>query len=137
MEDNITAESLSAEFDQLGAEVGPDPEVLASDQRQQEIDAGSSEGIAEYKALLGQLMGMGFGIIAPNWKVSEREVDILSGGWAAVLYKYFPAGMTSFGAELGAGLSTAAVIGPRLRMPRVEAKPESELKDLEAANDDS
>lgn len=135
MEDNITAESISAELDQLGAEVGSDPEVLASDQRQQEIDSGSSEGIAEYKALLVQLMGMGFGIITPNWKVSDKEVDMLSEAYAAVLYKYFPTGMTAFGAELGAGLVTAAIIVPRMSMPRVEKQ--SETASEGEGNDDS
>ena len=127
MEEHITAESVSAEFEQLGAEVGPDPEVLAAEQVQQDVAAGQDQGVAEYKALLAQLLAPSFGILAPNWQVGEKEIDALSESYACVLYKYFPNSLETFGAELGACLVTAAVVLPRLSVPRVaEEKPQNE-----------
>ena len=134
MDDNITAESVTAEFEQLGADVGPDPEVLAAEQVQQDVVAGQDQGVAEYKALLAQLLAPSFGILAPNWKIGDAEIDALSESYACVLYKYFPNSLETFGAELGACLVTAAVVLPRLSVPRVaEEKPQSEGADNESS----
>ena len=131
MEEHITAESVSAEFDRLIDQAGPDPEVLASEKVEQQVAAGLDEGVAEYKALLAQLFTPGFAILAPNWKVTEGAIDALSESYARLIYKYIPTGLSDFGPELGAVLTTAAIIVPLAGVPRVAPVEESgeEAKD--------
>lgn len=68
-------------------------------------------------AAISLLLGAGFEILAPNWKVTGVEVKQLSEAYAALAEKYIPEG--SFGVEISALLVTAMVIGPRIRTPRV------------------
>jgi hypothetical protein len=64
-----------------------------------------------------------FQIFCPKWNVSQDEVSALSSAYGDLLDKYFPDGVTSrFSVEITAITCTAAVIVPRLGMPRKEVE---------------
>lgn len=72
--------------------------------------------------LLAALLRPTFDIMAPAWRVSDPECEMLGQAYGAVIDKYFPD--MELGVELAAVLATAAVLGPRLRKPRHEEKQE-------------
>lgn len=55
--------------------------------------------------------------------VTAREVKMLAIGWAGVLDKYFPGGVSSWGPWGLALGATAAVVGPRLVIPAPKPAP--------------
>lgn len=121
MSDHITKESVAQEFSQLAVDVTPVETVentQAEAERQEQI---LIEGSSEYKALLAQLLGPSFALLAPNWNVQEQEVEALSESYAVVLYKYFPDSLGQMAPELGALLVSLAIFTPRMNMPRVVA----------------
>jgi len=62
-----------------------------------------------------------FGIMLPGWRVTEEEIDALSGAYGLVLDKYFPDGI-DFGPELSAVVISLAVFGPRIQAMRMQDK---------------
>lgn len=85
--------------------------------------AAAAESQKQYEEVLTMCLGMTFGIVAPNWNVTEAESKELAKAYAGVLDKYFPGGMQSFGVEVGAALVTVAVIAPRIGKPRLPVEP--------------
>lgn len=81
----------------------------------------------ETRQIVQPLLEMGFAVLAPNWGVSQPEIEQLSGAYSDLLDKYFPDGLGDHGLEINAILITGAIVLPRLRMPRKQ--------DIEAAND--
>lgn len=79
-----------------------------------------------FDAAIAMILGAGFDILAPNWKVTPQEVKLLADAYAPLAEKYLP-DSSNFGVEVSAVLVTAMVLGPRLRTPRT----------LVAANDES
>lgn len=108
--DHITQESVDIELDALQGEAGADTRAPA------EI----RESTGEWKELIVQLLIPTFQLMAPAWNVQESEIDALGEAYAAVLSKYCPEGLSRWGPELTAGLTTVAVFGPRMRagLPR-------------------
>jgi hypothetical protein len=77
--------------------------------------------------ILKPVLGMGFGILAPNWQVSDSEVEQLSECYGQLVDKYFPKGVGNYGLEINAIMLTGAIVLPRLKMPRKAApQPETE-----------
>ena len=68
--------------------------------------------------VLRMVIGPAAAILAPNWNLSDAEVEQLSDAYAAVMDKYMPGGLGEFGPELGAALVTVAILAPRLNRPR-------------------
>jgi hypothetical protein len=66
---------------------------------------------------LAGMLAPAFDQLAPNWKVKPHEIKMLAVGWGAVLDKYFPGGVSSWGPWGVALAATAAVIGPRVNIP--------------------
>ncbi|MDP3859010.1 MAG: hypothetical protein Q8Q73_14755 [Stagnimonas sp.] len=106
-----------------GADTGlRDTELL--DKLEQEAAGAESppppppEGEVSTGQLVGMILGPGFAILAPNWKVTDAEIDQLGKLYGALLDKYVPDLKTAYGLEISAVLVTAAVIGPRLMVPR-------------------
>lgn len=76
--------------------------------------------------MLRPLLKVTFDLLAPNWKVEEKESAALSDAYAAVLDKYFPDGVVSrWGVEINALLITVAIIGPRIKIPPREVPKEN------------
>lgn len=67
--------------------------------------------------LLLPVVGLMCGLFCPAWNIQQVEQQALAEAYGAVVDKYFPDGI-NFGVELNALLITAAIIGPRLKMPR-------------------
>src|SRR3569623_1713501 len=62
------------------------------------------------------VLSIAFDAIAPAWAVSEQETRALAAAYGVRLDKYFPD--LSFVFELYALSITAAIVGPRMKMPR-------------------
>lgn len=95
--------------------------------------------------LLEAVLSGAFGILAPNWGVTQQEISQLSEHGAAVLDKYFPDGemFNKFGAEIALISTAAMVVMPRLGTPRkkpekksekVERKPEQQTANFTPEN---
>lgn len=96
----------------------------------------AAEISTETKEILQPLFTMGFGILAPNWQVSEDETEQLAGAYAMLMDKYLPTGMGAYSVEIAAIMITGAVVIPRLKVPRKdepEAKKQSPYELKEAA----
>lgn len=73
---------------------------------------------------LKPLLGMTFSILAPNWQVQSAEVDALADSYGECLDYYYPELKDGLPPWVTPLLVTAAIIGPRLSVPRVrEEKP--------------
>ena len=119
---------LENEIASLEREIGSDPEIVElNDQVEHQAETNS----AEWKTIFTQLLGPGFAILAPAWNVQKSEIEALSEAYAPVMAKYFP-DVSQVGPEISAALVTAAVIVPRLSMPRkVENKNEASPAEVE------
>lgn len=82
--------------------------------------------------LLTSLLVPTFGILAPNWRVTNEECALLGESYGAVVDKYLPD--LDLGVELAAALATFAVFGPRWGKPAkvVEPAKQDEKKDAPA-----
>ena len=112
---------LENEIASLEREIGSDPEIVElNDQVERQAETSS----AEWKSIFVQLLTPSFAVLAPNWGVQGQEVEALADAYAPLMAKYFP-DASQVGPEIGAFLVTAAIIAPRLSIPRkVEEKSE-------------
>lgn len=117
-----------------GVDLGVDGQERESEFRRLEAEAGGlSEGPAPTiqqgptSEIIEPILQMGFAIIAPAWQVSDPECKELAKCYGALIDKYFPDGMGQYGVEVTAAMTTAAVILPRMKIPRkLETKPEQQ-----------
>ncbi len=109
-------DDAKAEWDAIEASMGPEPPPNG-------VPAPEPPPEIKTAELVAQVLGPGFALLAPAWRVSQDEIEALSEAYGAVIDKYFPAGLGAFGVEISAALATLAVIGPRLAMPRKAAPP--------------
>lgn len=110
--------SAGADADLSAQAAALEGEVLRAESRaegDQDAPAGPSTG-----ELLAALLRPTFDIVAPDWRVTDSECEMLGQAYGAVIDKYFPD--LEMGVELTAVLVTAAVLGPRLRKPRRQEK---------------
>lgn len=107
------AAALDGEFIQAGEGASP-----GSSGGAESAPAGPSTG-----KVLSALMRPTFDLLAPAWKVSDTECEMLGEAYGTVIDKYFP--NFDLGPELGALFVTFAVFGPRMRTPRHQPKPEN------------
>lgn len=113
-----------SEFDQLAVEAESLTPVAAVATSQSVAPEGPPTA-----EIIFPVVSMAFDLVAPNWAVGEGEKKALSEAYGALLDKYFPDAINSFGVELQALLITAAIVAPRLRVPRrVEDHPREEAK---------
>ena len=70
------------------------------------------------EALLMGVMNPAFAILAPNWNIQPKEVELLAESYACVIDKYFPGGVGAIGPELAAATATFAIFLPRMHVPR-------------------
>lgn len=99
----------AAEFRALAAEAAGDPG---------QAGPGPAPGEPSTKELLAPLVSFTFDALAPAWNVQQAEKEALTEAYAGVIDKYWPEGVGAFGVELNALLITAAILGPRMRLPR-------------------
>lgn len=112
---------LQAEINAVAQEEGFSMETPAANDGLAVVDNGNGE--EEYFTLLRDVLGLGFGVLAPAWGVSPEEVEALAGAYAPLLQKYFPDGVSGSAVELTAAIATVGIIGRRLGTPRtVEGK---------------
>lgn len=83
--------------------------------------------------LINTLGNLVFGVMCPNWNVTQQEVAGIAGPAAEVIEKYYPEGVsTKFGPEIALASAAALVIYPRLGVPRKleekEVNPKEETK---------
>ena len=78
--------------------------------------------------ILHPVLMMGFGVIAPNWQISDEEAFQLAEVYGQLIDKYFPDGMGNYGAEITAVMVTGAIVLPRLKTPRKIEPKEDEQK---------
>lgn len=116
---------IASELEALAAEAlseaptqhtGQTPEQQAESQAQEAFESGQEE----YAEAVGVVLGPAFQILAPNWRVTDAEIQQLSISYAAVLQKYYPGGMGKIGPEFTALAITAMILAPRIRQPRHE-----------------
>ena len=74
--------------------------------------------------VLYELLIPTFDLLAPAWEVKREEQRALADAYGTVLDKYFPAGITKWGAELNAIVVTVMVFYPRRGMPTHKAAKE-------------
>jgi hypothetical protein len=120
--DAAAAQIQSADIVQMPGQAEPEAEAAAP-------EIPTSE-------LLKPVLGMGFNILAPNWGVTEPEINELANAYGLLIDKYFPDGvLNSYGVEFAAIMTTFTVIAPRLNKPRKEKpkKPAGEVKQPEPA----
>ena len=87
------------------------------------------------KDLIAPLVALVCSAAVPAWEITTAEQDTLAESYAAVVDKYFPAGI-SMGPEVGALLVTAAIIVPRLGTPaRPESAPDTAADEQEGGGD--
>lgn len=98
---------------------------LAGDQADQAAqgEQASEKTKSEMTDVLGMILGPGFELLAPAWNIQKQEVDALAEAYAVLIEKYFPGGLTTFGAEINAALVTIAILAPRIKMPRKIEEP--------------
>ncbi|MEW8346766.1 MAG: hypothetical protein AB2687_00515 [Candidatus Thiodiazotropha taylori] len=114
----IDGAQRESEFDRLAAEAGADQTATPGQQVQQQEP--------ETAEILQPIFEMGFGILAPGWGVTPGECKQLSEAYGQLFDKYFPEGMGDYGAEVSAVMLTAAVVLPRMKLPRkVETPPDA------------
>ncbi len=77
-----------------------------------------AESIAETKGMLILVLGTGFELLAPNWKVRADEVEKLSEAYAVLMEKYLPGGVGQLGPEIGALFVTVGIFSTRMGKPR-------------------
>ena len=107
---------IEYEIAALEREVESDIAVVEMEQNKQQEQAIQSSS-DEWQAIIAQLLAPTFAVMAPNWGVQQAEIDGLAGAYAPLLAKYFP-DTANVGPEIGAVIVTAAVIVPRLSIPR-------------------
>ena len=73
--------------------------------------------------VLYELLIPTFDLLAPAWDVKREEQRALADAYGTVLDKYFPAGITKWGAELNAIVISVMVFYPRRGMPTHKAAP--------------
>lgn len=124
------------EFVALGDDIADMENELAGEVVDQgnQVDQESEKARNEIAEVMAMILGPGFEMLAPAWKVTKPEIDLLSEAYAALIEKYFPGGLTTFGVEINAALVTIAIIAPRMKMPRKE-KAEEPGQDKEADNE--
>jgi hypothetical protein len=127
-------DSQAAEFEQLEREIMQEAANDAGPVQQPQQQQGP--GAAE---VLFPILQMGFGVMAPNWNVQDSEVQQLAECYGQLTDKYFPDGLGDYGVEISAVMVTAAIVLPRLKLPRkVEQKAANDSEySQEAANDGS
>lgn len=114
---------LDAEFSALMAEA-TDPAAEAQAQQQAEQVAMVNDAREEFKTLFTAVLSPLFPVVAPAWQVSNPEVEALAESYAAVAAEYCPEGVGEIGPWAGAAITTLAIFGPRVRMPRHLPKPQ-------------
>jgi hypothetical protein len=92
-----------------GAEVGPEsgrePEPKTAD-------------------MLLLIISPAFDLVAPNWRVTDKEKQLLAGAYGELIDAYFP--NFDLGPIGGALAVTAMVVAPRLNTPRTLPEPEGD-----------
>lgn len=97
------------------ADQAPDPAAQAlADQAAQAADQVRAQTVGVLHMGLAPV----FNIAAPNWKLTPAEVNMLAQAYADVLLVYFPGGLGDMGPWAGVVITTAAVFGPRIGVPR-------------------
>lgn len=124
--DGGASDDLQAMMDGLEAAAGESAEAI-SDVKQ------AAQPELPFDQAIAMILGAGFDILAPNWRVSEKEVKLLADAYAPLAEKYLP-DPGNFGVEVSAILVTAMVLGPRLRTPRtLVAANDEKIEDDKAA----
>jgi len=108
--------NIESEIAALEREVESDIAVVELEQNKQQEQAIQNSG-DEWRAIIAQLLAPSFAVLTPNWNVQKAEVEGLADAYAPLLAKYFP-DTSNVGPEIGAVIVTAAVIVPRLSIPR-------------------
>lgn len=104
------ADPYQSEFDRLREAAAPDPDAPAAPPAST-IDIKTGE-------VLTQILTPVADIVCPAWKLQPAELQQLGDAYGALIDKYFPDGLTRWGAELNAALVTVMILGPRLKMAR-------------------
>lgn len=112
-EKNIENESLEEMAARLDGEAIEEDEYSLEEVPQQ-VGPETCEFIAP-------IIGGFFGIVTPNWNISDAEVNELSKAYGAVIDKYYPD--ITPGCEVTAILCTIMVVAPRIGTPRVKLQP--------------
>jgi hypothetical protein len=107
----VDGQERESEFNRLETEAGATPTGST-----QPIQPGPTE--PPTSEIIEPILQMGFAILAPAWQVTDPECKELSKCYGALIDKYFPDGVGQYGVEVTAVMTTAAVILPRMKIPR-------------------
>ena len=131
-------EQLKNEFMQLEHEA---VQAEQEQEKQQEVLYGESKGINEdgikTAEIIAPVIGLCCDLFAPNWKIQAQEKELLTDSYAQIIDKYFPDSLGKMGVELNALLITAAIITPRLGIPRNNPPPADIAEDIEPQKEES
>ena len=133
MSESLDLQNLEGEAEKLAASLGPGPEVEAAQQAQQVAEIERESAGEEWAGVLSMVLMPATQILAPNWHITNAEIDQLSQAYGAVLAELFP-DVAQAGPWVGAIAVTGMVVAPRIGIPRTlppkkspekpEAKPE-------------
>lgn len=124
----------SEELDAIAREAGEDEKPQSAGELMEERDGPTTAEV------IAPLISFGCDIGCPNWQVQKAEKQALAEGYADLIDKYYPDGVSAFGVELNALLMTAAIFGPRVAQgipARVKPKAEEATDEKETATDES
>lgn len=124
--DQDPAASIDAEFSAL-AELANDPQTDAEEAAKAAAVDGAE---TTYRALFAMAVTPLRDVLVPAWQISDQELNLLADAYAKLAAKYWPD--PSNAPEVYALLITAAIIGPRLKLPRKlpdPAKPDETAAD--------
>lgn len=82
---------------------------------------------ASYRRFLLMAMRFFFGVITPNWKVTEEEIKTLADLWVDALMELWPEGLP-FNALAEACVGTGDFLTSRLGVPRKTAEQENDKR---------
>lgn len=124
------ARSDDAEWAQLEAEAAADAERAAAAPPavgQAEEQAREYPKDPQVEQAIQQLLSIGFGAFAPNWQVTQQEINGAADAYARSLEDIFPGGAAALGPHFASVLISLAIFGPRLAMgtpPKLEERPQ-------------
>lgn len=107
-------ETEGAELDDLHAPASEQPEAEAP-----HVEAEAEVSTAD---VINELLAPTFDLLAPAWEIKLEERRALADAYGLVLDKYFPAGISKWGAELNAIAVTVMVFYPRRGMDPLKKK---------------
>lgn len=119
------------------AEGAPSPAQIEAMERRQVEEVSRAESVkAEYYGLILTILTPLPAVFCPNWNLQQKELEALANAYAEACAQQWPDGVGEMGPWMGAALTTAVIIGPRLGTPPRVVEKKREPEPVLAKDDD-